>query len=90
MWDNIPDFLLGAPFWDLCLAAIIRKDRGINTTKENLNLDFFPCETTHRYALHEDHASSWAGENEYVYPANKRNRALFEDYCRTQMPSLKI
>lgn len=88
-WAQIPDFLLAAPYWDIVLAAIIRQARGINSTKENMELDFFPCETAHRYALHEDHPSSWAGKNEYVYPANLHNKKLFLDYCRTQMPGLK-
>lgn len=72
----IPEFWCGAPAWDLVLAAIIRKDRGIKTTKANLMVDFFPCELAPGLVTHESHESAWAGANEHRHPANLVNLSL--------------
>lgn len=72
----IPEFWCGAPAFDLVLAAIIRRDRGIKTTKGNIMVDFFPCELEPGLVTHEPHESSWAGENENTWPANLVNLSL--------------
>lgn len=75
-WDEIPDYIQGAPCFDLALAAQIRRYHGIMSTLENLHIDIWPAETPHRYALHEAHPSEWAGVNEHTYKANLWNKKL--------------
>lgn len=87
---TLPDFALAAPCFDLVLAAIIRKARGINSTKENMLLDFFPCEMTPGLVLHEPHESEWAGQNENILPANLLNKRLAQEWCRENMPGLHL
>jgi hypothetical protein len=81
-FQSIPDFVLGCPCFDLALAAQIRKFHGIKSTMDNFVLDIWPAETPHRYALHENHPSSWAGEKEHIYKANLHNKKLANDYFR--------
>lgn len=88
--SEIPDFVCGSPYFDLVLAAFIRKQRGIPSNKENLHTDIFPCELPTGQILHEPHASSWAGENEHTLSSNLHNRALAKAWCEKEMPTLKL
>jgi len=88
--DSIPDFILGAPCFDIVLAALIRKLHGINSTVGNMSADLYPSDTEHRYAIHEKHDSGWAGANEFSYPANLHNMKLAREWCRSNMPSLRL
>lgn len=76
--EEIPDFYVGAPCFDLCLAAIIRLHRGIVTTRENITTDFFPCEISQRVVIHEDHQSAWTKFEQA--PANVHNRRLAKEW----------
>lgn len=87
---KIPDFFIGCPYFDLVIAAMIRKERGIVSTKENLSPDFYPCEMASGMATHEAHKSSWDGENEFKFGANLHNRKLALEWCREEMPSLEL
>lgn len=86
--DSIPDFLIGCPFFDLVVAAYIRKQNGLKSTLDNMKEDYPLCEATERYAIHHAHKSSWAGINEFKYPGNLHNRQLAKDWCAENMPSL--
>lgn len=88
--DSIPSFYVGCPFFDIVLAAIIRKQHGITSTIENIKEDLYPSDSEHRYALHEPHPSSWAGENEFKFPANLHNRKMAKEWCANNMPTLKL
>lgn len=88
--DDIPDYIQGAPCFDLALAAQIRKRFGIFSTLENLHLDIWPAETIHRYALHEPHESEWAGVNENTYKANLHNKKLANDWFRKHNPTIRL
>jgi hypothetical protein len=88
--DTIPDFIIGGPFFDLVMAALIRKQRGIESTVENMKEDIYPCDCEHRYAFHDPHPSSWAGAEEHTLPANLHNRTLARKWCSENMPSLKL
>lgn len=87
---TIPKFYLGAPCFDLVLAAMIRRQRGLKTTVANLVMDFYPAEMSEGIALHESHDSSWAGPIENTAPANLHNRELARGWCRANMPSLTL
>lgn len=87
-WDRIPDMLLGFCAWDLCLAAIIRKERGIVTTKVNLTTEFWPADAGPGFVFHEPHASEWAKDENS--PGNRYNRRLFRDYAAKELPNLRF
>lgn len=75
-FDDIPDFVQGVPYFDLALAAKIRKYHGIQTTYDNLKDDIWPAETHHRLALHEPHPPSWRGGG----AVNLRNKQLANEW----------
>jgi hypothetical protein len=87
---EIPPFYLGAPCFDLVLAALIRKQRGIPSTLENMHEDFYPCEMEPGLVTHEDHPSSWAGDGEHTRPENVANVAMARDWVVREMPGLKL
>jgi hypothetical protein len=89
-WDEIPDFILGCPVFDLVLAAIIRKAHGFDSTLENMARDLHPADAVVRYALHEPHSSGWAGKNEFKFAGNAHNRKLAKLWCRKNMPTLAL
>lgn len=75
-WDEIPDYCIGAPVFDIGMAAFIREKVGVKTTLDNLSWDFFHCDAPQRYALHEPHESSWRDDSA---PA-LYNRGLFDKW----------
>lgn len=85
-----PDFLTGCPCFDIVLAAIIRKEKGIDSTLDNMLQDFPDCDSVERHAIHHHHPSAWAGKNEYKYPGNNHNRRLAKEWCSFHMPSLQL
>ncbi len=87
-WKEIPDFLLGAPSFDLCLAALIRLQRGIVTTADNLTTDFFPCDIGPGYVYHEPHESAWVRFSNS--PGNRHNRRLFREWSLKHLPRLRF
>jgi hypothetical protein len=89
-FDAIPDYIQGAPCFDLALAAQIRRFHGIHSTLENLMNDIWPAETPHRYALHEPHPSSWAGVNENTYKANLWNKRLANEWFAKHRQNIKL
>jgi hypothetical protein len=88
--NPIPDYILGAPCFDLALAAQIRKYHGITSTLQNLHDDIWPAETSVRYALHEPHPSGWAGENENKYKANLWNKCLANEWFAKNKIDIKL
>lgn len=73
---EMPDVILGAPWWDLVIARWMRNFRGIKTTKENLAYDFFPCEIPPGAIYHEPHESEWLQHTKT--PAALHNQKLWE------------
>lgn len=86
--DSIPDYILGASSWDIGLAAYIRLQRGIVTTKANLTHDFFPADIGEGYVYHEAHPSAWSGANENS-PSNQHNRRLLAEWQKKNIPQVK-
>lgn len=88
--DKIPDFIVGCPFFDIVLAAYLRKQKGFESTVTNMIEDFYPVDSENEFAIHEPHQSAWGGENENKFPANLHNRKLAKEWCAANMPSLKL
>jgi len=74
---NFPDCAVASPWFDLAVAAWIRKQFGWVSTLDNLEKDFYPCEIPNENIfIHPDHKSSWVGEKEN-HPAALWNKRIF-------------
>jgi len=74
---NFPDCIVASPWFDLAVAAWIRRQFGWVSTMDNLGKDLYPCEIPNDGILHHpDHPSSWTGSMEA--PASKWNERIFK------------
>lgn len=74
---NFPDCVVASPWFDLAVAAWIRRQFGWVSDMDNLGKDFYPCEIPNDGILHHpDHPSSWTGSMEA--PASKWNERIFK------------
>jgi len=80
--NPIPDFLQGTHQFDLAVAAMIRHQRGIVSTLENMKVDFFPCDASERLAHHEPHENEWSSRMDH--PSGKHNTALFSTWLASK------
>lgn len=88
-WNEIPDFILGASDFDLCLACMVRLHFGITSDRNNLEQTIFPADLPRGYVAHEYHEPKWrAVDNEKVAPSQIHNRRLFKQWADKYLPSL--
>jgi hypothetical protein len=74
---NFPDCAVASPWFDLAVAAWIRRQFGWVSTMDNLIEDRYPAEIPNEKILHHpDHPSSWTGSMER--PASKWNERIFK------------
>jgi hypothetical protein len=74
---NFPDCAVASPWFDLAVAAWIRRQFGWVSTMDNLGKDLYPCEIPNDGILyHPPHESSWTGSMEA--PASKWNERIFK------------
>jgi hypothetical protein len=74
---NFPDCAVASPWFDLAVAAWIRRQFGWVSTMDNLIEDRYPAEIPNEKILyHQDHPSSWTGSMER--PASKWNERIFK------------
>jgi hypothetical protein len=74
---NFPDCAVASPWFDLAVAAWIRRQFGWVSTMDNLMEDRYPAEIPNEKILyHQDHPSSWTGSMER--PASKWNERIFK------------
>jgi hypothetical protein len=74
---NFPDCAVASPWFDLAVAAWIRRQFGWVSTMDNLIEDRYPAEIPNEKILyHQDHPSSWTGSMEQ--PASKWNERIFK------------
>lgn len=57
--DEMPYVYIARAKFDLVIARWLRQKMGIETTEENLSLDFAPLEVPPGLVSHESHRSSW-------------------------------
>lgn len=89
-WDEIPDYVLGAPVFDLGLVALIRKFHGLPPiTVALLNDDTHPADMP-SYATHESHAPEWQVSNMDSVPSVMHNRKLFREWAKKYEPLTKF
>lgn len=88
---EIPDFILGASEWDLCLACLIRLHCGIHSTKANLSEIIFPCEIPRGYVTHRMHRARWLqSDNVDSAPSQIHNRKLFREWASKHLPKIQF
>ena len=74
---NFPDCAVASPWFDLAVAAWIRRQFGWVSTMDNLIEDRYPAEIPNEKILyHPDHPSSWTDSMEQ--PASKWNERIFK------------
>lgn len=90
-WKHIPDFVLGASEFDLCIASIIRLHFQIKSDRRNLEQCIFPAELPRGYVSHQFHPPLWNMPNYCnTAPAQLYNRRLFKDWALENAPHLKF
>lgn len=87
-WTDLPDVILGAPDFDMGLAALIRAKRGVKTCLANMNVDFPGCEPKGAGIWHEPHKSEWLVPGYEKEPAVKHNRAVIMRWAAKHAPWL--
>jgi len=74
---NFPDCVVASPWFDLAVAAWIRRQFGWVSTMDNLIEDRYPAEIPNEKILyHPDHPSSWTDSMDR--PASKWNERIFK------------
>jgi hypothetical protein len=90
-WQEIPDFILGASDFDLCLAAMVRKQYGIETTRRNIEPTMWPAEIERGYIAHQWHPPKWREPSiENHAPSQLHNRRLWREWANVHLPSLRF
>jgi hypothetical protein len=80
-WDEIPDFVLGAPVFDLGLVALIRRFHKLPPlTLKTLSHDMPPADMPPGYALHQSHAPEWQVANMDSVPSVAHNKKVFREW----------
>jgi hypothetical protein len=83
-FHEIPDYIIGAPVFDLGLACMARYHKGIKSRMANMGMDFPPCDALERICLHEPHPQTWIND----CPAGKHNGACFRNWLNTYAPDM--
>lgn len=85
-WEQIGDFILGASAWDLCVASMIRREKGITSNRVNLEHSIFPCELERGFIWHQQHQGAWTQQPES--PSEQHNKRLFKEWAGRNLPQL--
>jgi hypothetical protein len=85
-WQEIPDVIIGAPDFDMGLAALIRAKRGLRSSLANLSIDFPGCEPKGAGISHEPHRSEWLVPGYEREPAVKHNRGVIVSWASRHAP----
>ncbi len=88
-WTALPDYLLGAPVFDLGLTAMIRKHHKLPCDLRSMPKDLHPAEMTSGYALHESHEPAWQVHKKDI-PSTTHNRTLFRKWASEHAPELRF
>lgn len=76
---NFPECFVAAPWFDLAVAAWIRKQGGFISTLDNLKDDIYPFEIANEgLFVHPDHKSGWGLDS----PAAKWNEKIYTELVR--------
>lgn len=87
-WIEFPDYVQGAPVFDLGLVAMIRRFHRLPATLKNIAEDMAPADMTPGYALHESHAPEWQVPNMDSVPSVAHNKKLFREWAKRYAPEI--
>lgn len=87
-WDEFPDYVIGAPTFDLGLVAMIRKSHGLPTNLKNMGDDLAPADMSPGFALHTSHAPEWQVKNMDSIPSVRHNKRLFREWAHKYAPEI--
>lgn len=88
-WDELPDSIIGAPEYDLQLAAMVRQSKGFETTRKNIDTVIPCCELPKGLILHEAHRGQWETLPEST-PSHRWNRAQFQKWANEHAPEMRV
>lgn len=88
-WNDIPDAIIGCPIFDLHLAALVRKQKGFNSDRQNLETLIPCCEFPRGYVIHEAHEAVWS-RLPMTTPSHQHNSKLFQQWCSVNLPHMKF
>lgn len=83
-WESIPDFILGAPEWDLALASLVRLAAEVEITKDNFSFNDPKCEMERGFVIHEIHERKWMFKEFAGAPATIHNNKLYVEFMADQ------
>lgn len=90
-WASIPDYVLGAPVFDLGLVAMIRSFHGLPPlTLKSLSEDMSPSDMAPGFLLHESHAPEWQVPNVDAMPSVRTNKRLFREWNTKHKAGMKF
>jgi len=82
-WGSlVPDFYLGAPRWDFCLALLIRRISGFDIASMDVNQlyqNHQGCDLPDGLLFHETHVAKWTEDDKE--PKREHNEELFSEFC---------
>jgi len=91
---DIPDFIIGAPYWDIWMAAYMRLYKGFRLNSLNSLYDNLPgCELPDGLIIHQAHMSKWKSGSKAEQnkrPSNQYNRKLFQQWCDECWPNMTM
>jgi len=90
-WDEIPDYVIGAPVFDLGLVAMIRKFHKLPPLQmKNLDEDMHPADMKPGLALHQSHEPEWQVANMDSVPSIAWNKKLFRAWAKKHAPEVRF
>ncbi len=87
-WDEIPDYVIGAPVFDLGIVAMIRKFHKLPFSLKLMDADMHPAEIEPGFALHQSHDPEWQVANMDSVPSVAHNKKLFRAWANKYAPEI--
>lgn len=89
-WEEIPDYVVGAPVFDLGLVALIRKFHGLPFSLKSCKDDMAPADMTPGWALHLSHDPEWQVSNMDSVPSVAHNKRVLREWAAKYTPEIKF
>lgn len=89
-WDEFPDYVIGAPVFDLGVTAMIRKFHKLPFSLALMDKDMHPADMKSGFALHQSHDPEWQVSNIDSVPSVAHNKKLFRAWAKKYAPEIKF
>ena len=87
-WDEIPDYVIGAPVFDLGICALVRRFHGLPFSLKSSAVDMPPADMPPGHARHEPHAPEWRMPNMDSLPSVRHNKRLVREWAAKYAPEI--